>query len=92
MKVKALPNQTLLDIAIQEYGSAEAVFLLAKENKITPNEKLEVGMEIRLPDNTFNREMQTYCKNNLVSPSTAESTSSDIRLRIFTEEFTEEFM
>ena len=92
MKIKALPNQTLLDIAVQEYGSAESVFLLAKENKLAPNEKLEVGMGIKVPDMVFNREMESYCKDNLVSPATAESTSSDIRLRIFTEEFTEEFM
>ena len=30
--ITVLPNQTLLDIAMQEYGTAEAVFLLAQEN------------------------------------------------------------
>ena len=38
------------------------------------------------------KEMENYCKANRVSPATLENSRSDITLRIFTEEFTEEFM
>ena len=91
MKVTVLSNQTLLDLAIQQYGSAEAVFILAEENQISPSQDLETGMEIIVPELHVNKDMEVYCKTNHVNPATADSTSSDVRLRIFTEEFTEEF-
>lgn len=90
--ITVLPNQTLLDIAMQEYGTAEAVFLLAQENLISPTERLAVGMELKRPDVILNKEMENYCKANRVSPATLENSHSDITLRIFTEEFTEQFM
>lgn len=90
--ITVLPNQTLLDIAIQEYGVAEAVFLLAQENRISPTDRLNAGMVLKRPDVTMNKEMENYSKANRVSPATLENSRSDITLRIFTEEFTEEFM
>lgn len=92
MKVTVLPNQTLSDIAIQEYGVLEAVFLLAQANDISPTATLAPGMALERPDKVFNREMQAYCKNNCVSPATAETSDSEMRLRIFTEQFTKQFM
>lgn len=90
--ITVLANQTLSDIAIQEYGDMAALFLLAQENDISPTEKIAPGTVIRLPDVVVNREMQEYCKNNHVSPATAETPGSEIRLRIFTEQFTQQFM
>ena len=90
--ITVLPNQTLLDIAIQEYGTAEAVFLLAQENRISPTERLNAGMVLKRPDVIKNKDMENYCKSNRVSPATLENSQSDITLRIFTEEFTEQFM
>lgn len=90
--ITVLPNQTLLDIAIQEYGTAEAVFLLAQENRMSPTERLSVGMELKRPDVILNKDMENYCKANRVSPATLENSQSDITLRIFTEEFNEQFM
>ena len=90
--ITVLPNQTLLDIAIQEYGTAEAVFLLAQENRISPTERLNAGMVLKRPDVIKNKDMENYCKANRVSPATLENYQSDITLRIFTEEFTEQFM
>lgn len=43
MKVTVLSNQTLTDIAIQVYGSAEGVFLLAQENGISVTDELTPG-------------------------------------------------
>ena len=90
--VRIRSNQTLMDIAIQEYGDLSAVFLIAQHNNISPTGKVIPGTEIRLPDVIVNREMQDYCKNNHVSPATGENADSGIRLRIFTEQFTKEFM
>lgn len=92
MKVTVLPNQTLADIAIQEYGVLEAVFLLAQANDISPTATLTPGTTLERPDKVFNREVQAYCKNNRVSPATAETSDSEMRLRIFTEQFTKQFM
>lgn len=90
--VKVLAHQTMLDIAIQEYGDVSAAFLIAQANDLSPTAKLGTGAELLLPDVVVNREMETYCKNNRVSPATSESAESEIRLRIFTEQFTKEFM
>lgn len=87
-----LPHQTLMDIAIQEYGDLSAVFLIARQNGLSPTGKLAPGTAILLPDVVVNREMQDYCKKNRVSPATGEGAESEIRLRIFTEQFTKEFM
>lgn len=92
MTVIVLPNQTLSDLAIQEYGDIAGVFFLAKENNISPTDKLIPGMVIKVPDIVINKEMQDYCKKNNVSPATSETADSEIRLRIFTEQFTQEFM
>ncbi|MFR8837908.1 hypothetical protein [Bacteroides nordii] len=58
MKVTVLPDQTLADIAIQEYGAPEAVFLLAQANDISPTATLTPGTTLERPDKVFNREMQ----------------------------------
>lgn len=90
--ITILPHQTLSDIAIQEYGDMTALFLIAQTNDISPTAILEPGTVLWLPDVVVNKEMQDYCKNNQVSPATAETAGSEIRLRIFSEQFTQEFM
>lgn len=92
MIVKVLQHQTLSDIAIQEYGAEAAVFLLAQANNISPTDKLVTGAILQCPDQTFNKEIQAYCKNNRVSPATGETSDSEIRLRVFTEQFTDQFI
>lgn len=92
MTVTVLPNQTLSDVAIQEYGVEEAVFLLAQANNISPTGILTPGTVLQCPDRVLDKQMQAYCKNNRISPATAETSDSEIRLRIFTEQFTGQFM
>lgn len=89
--VTVLPNQTLSDIAIQEYGTLEAVLLLAKQNGISPTSELTSGSKLKVPDIVIDRDMEDYCKSNRVSPATSESSETEIRLKIFTEQFTKEF-
>lgn len=90
MKVTVKDGQTLADIAIQEYGSLQAVVGLAQANGMAITDIPDAGREIILPDKTYNRAMQTYCKANEVEPATERDTSG-LRLGIFTEEFTKEF-
>lgn len=87
MKIIVLPNQTLSDIAIQEYGAIEAVFLLAQANDISPTAVLITGVSLECPERLYNRSVRDYCKMNNVSPATGIIQQG----RIFTEEFTEHF-
>lgn len=43
MKVKVLSGQSLTDIAIQVYGNAQGVFMLAQENGLSVTDELEPG-------------------------------------------------
>ncbi len=90
MKVISKDGQTLADIAIQEYGSLQAVVDLARANGMAVTDVPGAGVELVLPDKVFNRTMQTYCKAHKVEPATERDTSG-LRLGIFTEEFTKEF-
>lgn len=90
MTVTVKNGQTLPDIAIQEYGSLEAVIMLAQTNKVSPTSDLVPGSTLQCPDQVFDLGLQTYCKNNKVSPATYIGTV-DTDLRIFTEQFTEQF-
>lgn len=91
MKTVVQAGQTLLDIAIQEYGTIEAAFMLAKTNDISITDTLQAGQEIEIPEKVYNSELADYCQRNSVQPATSEAASNAIRLRIFTEQFTEQF-
>lgn len=91
MKTVVQAGQTLLDIAIQEYGTIEAAFMLAKTNDISITDTLQAGQEIETPEKVYNSELADYCQRNSVSPATSETASNAVRLRIFTEQFTEQF-
>lgn len=91
MKTVVQAGQTLLDIAIQEYGTIEAAFMLAKTNDISITDTLQAGHEIETPEKVYNSELADYCQRNSVCPATSEIASNAVRLRIFTEQFTEQF-
>lgn len=69
MKVKSKSGQSLLDVAIEQYGTWEAAMDLSKANDLTltsnPNNKV-----LTLPDKEYDKRMQQFCKNNNVSPAT----------------------
>lgn len=90
MKKIVKDGQTLADVAIQEFGSWEAMIAIARENNLSMTEVPKAGTELVMPDSTWNRLMQNYCRDNNVSPATARD-QSDICMRIFDEQFTEEF-
>ena len=83
-------GQTLADIAIQEYGSLEALPVLAAANAIGMTDMLEAGSRLQLPDVSYNRLIQQYCKANDVSPAT-ERGMTNVKLRVFSGEFSPQF-
>ena len=66
-------GQTLLDIALQEKGSIEAVEAIAALNGLSVTEALGAGMVLQLPSREWNKLLETYCKSNDVSSSTSLS-------------------
>ena len=77
MKVK--DNQTLIDIATQYLGSADAAFELAVLNGLSPTVDLVTGMELMLPD-IINADVVTYYKNKALCPATAVGVIPDLVL------------
>lgn len=73
MKVTVLSGQSLVDIAIQVYGSAEGVFLLALENGLSVTDELEPGQTlIYSSDNVIRADVVQYLRAKRVTPATGE--------------------
>jgi len=66
-------NQSLLDVAVQYCGSAEAAFFIALENSLSLTSDLQAGQKLTIPQTTpcDNRDIATYYGNNGIMPSTA---------------------
>lgn len=64
-------GQSLLDIALQEKGSIEAVGEIAALNGLSVTEELSAGMVLSVPANSWNKLFENYCHDNDVSPATA---------------------
>ena len=60
MKTVVQAGQTLLDIAVQEYGTIEAVFMLAKANDMSITDSLQAGQQIEIPEKVYNSEPVSY--------------------------------
>ena len=52
----------------------EQIEAIARENNMSMTEVPDAGTELTMPDASWNRTMQNYCKNNDVSPATAMKT------------------
>lgn len=90
MKTVVKEGQTLADVGVETKGSWEAAVGLAIENGLSVTDEPEGGTELKLPDKTYDRTMELYCKRETVSPATARDGRGG-RLRVFGDEFTEEF-
>jgi len=88
--MKVLQGQTLIDIAIQELGSAEGAFELAVLNGLSVTDDLDPGRELQLPA-VVNRSIAEYYANKGIKPATSESTVVTEVLRVFFEELPIEF-
>jgi len=72
MKVKVLPLQSLLDIAIQHTGAVESVFVIAVANGLSLTDDLPTGTEIKLPDSVNkDSDVLNYYTAKRLQPATA---------------------
>lgn len=83
-------GQTLADVAVENFGSWEAMIEIGRINGISMSETPAAGTVLAMPDAVYNRVVEDWCKNNDVSPATAHG-GSRLHLGIFTEVFTREF-
>lgn len=88
--MKVQDGQNLADIAIQEYGSLEALVDLAAENGISVTTDLKAGQELTISKRFYNKQMMSYCKSHSIHPATVYD-QSGVRLGIFTKQFSKEF-
>ena len=72
MKVKVLPLQSLLDMAIQHTGAVENTFVVAVANGLSLTDDLPVGAEIQLPDSVNkDSDVLNYYTAKRLQPATA---------------------
>lgn len=74
-KVKVKLFQSLVDIAVQQYGTADGVVAIANANNISITDTLTVDAELKIPEfeNTKPKILKYYAENNII-PATAEIT------------------
>lgn len=77
-KTKILSRQSLLDVAMQCLGSADAALTLAERNGLSVSDEVEAGTELDLPD-VADREMATYYAVNGHIPATGIADESVMR-------------
>ena len=90
MKTVVKEGQTLADVGVETKGSWEAAVGLAVENGLSVTDEPEGGTELRLPDRTYDRTLELYCKREAVSPATARDEYGG-RMRVFGDVFQAEF-
>ncbi|MDC9722358.1 MAG: hypothetical protein PSN34_06245 [Urechidicola sp.] len=74
MIVIAQNNKSLFDIAIQYFGTAQAVFEVANQNLLSVTDQLTPGQEIELPEASEfqQKEIANYYAKNGIVPATAD--------------------
>lgn len=63
-------NQNLLDVAIQESGTVESVFELAKNNGISITKNFQVGAMLDNTTDKKNKEVLEFYKRKSIKPAT----------------------
>lgn len=88
MRAKAKHNQSLLDVSIQLYGSAEKAFALAGKNGVSISGKLLPGDVLEFdPEVIKNNPVLTYYRQRGLVPATAIQDAG----QAFEEQFSETF-
>ncbi|MFY0714135.1 hypothetical protein J1D01_10690 [Seonamhaeicola sp. NFXS20] len=73
-EIRVKYKQSLLDIAIQEYGSINEVDVLELENNMSRTDVIPAGTVLRIPDITvLEPDVQLYYKKKQLKPATALS-------------------
>lgn len=70
MRVIVFPGQTLADIAVQEYGTVEALPLIASANNLPMSADVEAGTELECPEKVYDLYLMNYAKVNNIKPAT----------------------
>ena len=70
MVTNALNGQSMLDLAIQLYGSVEGVFDLAAESGKSITDKLEAGEPLQYSGAPLNKAIADYYRANSIRPAT----------------------
>lgn len=70
MKVKVISRQTLADVAVQVYGTVEAMPVICKANKLSLSDDLVTGQVLECPEKVFDQYLQDYARNNNLIPAT----------------------
>ena len=78
--ITVLENQTLFDIALQEYGDATAVFDIMENNKavvasITAD--LIKGTRLKIVGLPKNKRVKEFLETNKIKPTNGQSISND---------------
>lgn len=92
MKVIVEQRQSLADIAIQVYGDIRGVIDIAQANNLSVTADLEAGTELKCPDVTYDPYLQTYARKNNIKSATGLSELDEVQPRIFTDQFTKEYI
>jgi len=72
MTVTVLHNQTLIDLAVRNCGTAEAAFEIAVLNALMITDELEAGQKIQLPEIDFGlNDIAKYFSAKKHQPATA---------------------
>lgn len=72
MKITALHNQSLLDLALQHTGTIESVFEFAEANTLNITDDVVVGNNLVLPAEAFtNKDILGYYTAKNLQPATA---------------------
>lgn len=82
MEIIVLPNQNLLDIAIQYTGSVFNAFEIAVANGISVSKKIKTGDVLSIPEATNkDKQVQNYFEQNELLPGTTIKDLSTIEVR-----------
>ena len=84
-------GQTWADLAVQHFGTLEAVVELAMTNVASLSDDPAPGQLIWLPDRVWDAPQQSYCKKHGVQPATARDESGE-RPSVFAEEFNDIYL
>jgi hypothetical protein len=76
MKYIVKQRQTVMDIALQECGSAEAALEVCRLNDISLSDTIEPGTELELPA-VSNQKVVEYYRVNGIAPATEDTDTSD---------------
>lgn len=91
MKISVKDGQTMMDVAVEAFGTWEAAIDMALINGMVLSEVPEDGTVLELPDGHFNLRMEQYCRTNGISPATARTEGEAYEAGIFTKQFTKQF-